>query len=122
MRMMKDSGIEWIGEIPEDWEIHPVYSYFEERKQQNNLGKEQNLLSLSYGNVIRKNINTVGGLLPASFNTYNIIEKDDIVIRPTDLQNDKRSLRTGLCKEHGIITSAYITLKPKKNVYTHYYY
>lgn len=119
---MKNSGIEWIDEIPEDWDIHPVYSYFEERKHPNKLGKEQNLLSLSYGNVIRKNINTVGGLLPASFNTYNIIEKDDIVIRPTNLQNDKRSLRTGLCKEHGIITSAYITLKPKKNIFTHYYH
>lgn len=119
---MKDSGIEWIGEIPEHWEIHPVYYYFEERKHKNTLCKEQNLLSLSYGNVIRKDINALGGLLPESFNTYNIIEKDDIVIRPTDLQNDKRSLRTGLCKEHGIITSAYITLMPKQNVNSHYFH
>jgi type I restriction enzyme S subunit len=119
---MKDSGIEWIGEIPEHWEIHPIYYYFEERKHKNSLCKEQNLLSLSYGNVIRKDINALGGLLPESFNTYNIIEKDDIVIRPTDLQNDKRSLRTGLCKEHGIITSAYITLKPKKNVNSQFYH
>lgn len=119
---MKDSGIEWIGEIPEHWEIHPIYYYFEERKHKNSLCKEQNLLSLSYGNIIRKDINALGGLLPESFNTYNIIEKDDIVIRPTDLQNDKRSLRTGLCKEHGIITSAYITLMPKQNVNSHYFH
>lgn len=112
MREMKDSGIEWIGSIPANWEVHPVYFYFTERKNKNIFGAEQNLLSLSYGKVIRKNINTVGGLLPESFNTYNIIEANDIVIRPTDLQNDKRSLRTGLCKEHGIITSAYIALKP----------
>ena len=119
---MKDSGIEWIGEIPEHWEIHPIYYYFEERKHKNSLCKEENLLSLSYGNVIRKDINVLGGLLPESFNTYNIIEKDDIVIRPTDLQNDKRSLRTGLCKEHGIITSAYITLIPKKNIKSQYFH
>ena len=119
---MKDSGIEWIGEIPEHWEIHPIYYYFEERKHKNSLCKEQNLLSLSYGNIIRKDINALGGLLPESFNTYNIIEKDDIVIRPTDLQNDKRSLRTGLCKEHGIITSAYITLIPKKKVNSKYFH
>ena len=119
---IKDSGIEWIGEIPEHWQIHPIYYYFEERKHKNSLCKEQNLLSLSYGNVIRKDINALGGLLPESFNTYNIIEKDDIVIRPTDLQNDKRSLRTGLCKEHGIITSAYITLMPKKNVNSQYFH
>ena len=123
MREMKDSGIEWIGSIPANWEVHPVYFYFTERKNKNIFGAEQNLLSLSYGKVIRKNINTVGGLLPESFNTYNIIEANDMVIRPTDLQNDKRSLRTGLCKEHGIITSAYIALKPISgfNVsYVHY--
>lgn len=122
-REMKDSGIEWIGEIPKDWDIRPIYYYFEERKNKNSLGKEDNLLSLSYGNIVRKNINTNMGLLPESFNTYNIIEKDDIIIRPTDLQNDKKSLRTGLSREHGIITSAYIALKAIKTinvVYFHY--
>lgn len=84
--------------------------------------QEQNLLSLSYGRIIRKDINTNGGLLPASFNTYNVIEAGDIIIRPTDLQNDKRSLRTGLVKEQGIITSAYIDLRPKDNVNSKYYH
>lgn len=122
MREMKDSGIEWVGQIPVSWHIHPVSIYFEERKNKNRLGKESNLLSLSYGQIIRKDINTIGGLLPESFNTYNIVEKDDIIIRPTDLQNDKRSLRTGLVKEHGIITSAYIGLKPKRFVCSAYFH
>lgn len=119
---MKVSGIEWVGQIPVSWHIHPVSIYFEERKNKNRLGKESNLLSLSYGQIIRKDINTIGGLLPESFNTYNIVEKDDIIIRPTDLQNDKRSLRTGLVKEHGIITSAYIGLKPKRFVCSAYFH
>lgn len=122
MREMKDSGIEWIGEIPKDWEVHPVHAYFEEGKTKNYRMQEQNLLSLSYGGIIRKDINTNGGLLPASFNTYNVIEAGDIIIRPTDLQNDKRSLRTGLVKEQGIITSAYIDLRPKDNVNSKYYH
>lgn len=119
---MKDSGIEWVGEIPSHWHIHPVYSCFGERKNKNTALKEKNLLSLSYGKIIRKDINTVGGLLPASFNTYNIIEAGDIIIRPTDLQNDKRSLRTGLVKERGIITSAYIDLMPKGEVNSEYFH
>ena len=119
---MKVSGIEWVGQIPVSWHIHPVSIYFEERKNKNRLGKESNLLSLSYGQIIRKDINTIGGLFPESFNTYNIVEKDDIIIRPTDLQNDKRSLRTGLVKEHGIITSAYIGLKPKRFVCSAYFH
>ena len=121
--LMKDSGIPWIGKIPQQWNIEPIYLHFYQGKNKNNLGKEKNLLSLSYGKIIRKNINSVGGLLPSSYNTYNIVEAGDIIIRPTDLQNDKRSLRTGLVTEHGIITSAYLDLKHKtKNSSRYYHY
>lgn len=119
---MKDSRIEWIGMIPSSWSIHPVYHYFGERKARNYDLKEQNLLSLSYGKIIRKDINASGGLLPANFSTYNIVEAGDIIIRSTDLQNDKRSLRTGLVTEHGIITSAYIDLMPKSGVNSKYFH
>lgn len=119
---MKDSGIDWVGKIPAHWPVHPIYTYFGERKNKNRLGTEDNLLSLSYGRVIRKDINTSDGLLPESFNTYNIVEPGDIVIRPTDLQNDKRSLRTGLVNEYGIITSAYIDLCPIKKIDSRYYH
>lgn len=54
---MKDSGIEYVGYIPSSWEIHPVYYYFGERKAKNYALKEQNLLSLSYGKIIRNSIN-----------------------------------------------------------------
>lgn len=119
---MQDSGIAFVKKIPAHWELHPVYYYFSEGKIKNTGCTENNLLSLSYGNIIRKDINTSEGLLPASFSTYNIVEKDDIIIRPTDLQNDKRSLRTGLVKEKGIITSAYIDLKPKTNVNSRFFH
>ena len=123
MRKMKDSGIEWLGLIPSHWKILPLFSMFQEHKLKNTGLREKNLLSLSYGKIIHKNINTNEGLLPMSFETYNIIEKGFIVFRLTDLQNDKHSLRTGLCKERGIITSAYITLKLKtanSSEYMHY--
>lgn len=119
---MRDSGVQWIGDIPAHWITHPLYFYFGVRKNKNALGLETNLLSLSYGKIIRKDINSNGGLLPESFNTYNIIEKDDIIIRPTDLQNDKRSLRTGIAREHGIITSAYIAMKAIKSVNLEYFH
>ena len=118
----KDSKIDWVGAIPSHWNTHPMYYYFEERKHSNSLSEENNLLSLSYGKVIRKDINTNGGLLPNNFNTYNIIEKDDIVLRLTDLQNDRRSLRTGIAKERGIITSAYVTLRATKVLNAQYFY
>lgn len=117
-----DSQIPYIGMIPSTYEIKPLYLYFDERKNSNKLLKEDNLLSLSYGRIVKKDINTLGGLLPESFSTYNIVEANEIIIRPTDLQNDKKSLRTGLCKEHGIITSAYIALKPKYKFDTRFFH
>lgn len=65
---------------------------------------------------------TNDGLLPESFITYNIVEANDIIIRPTDLQNDKKSLRTGLVTERGIITSAYIALQPRQSYPSKYYH
>ena len=113
MTSMKESGIDWIGQIPEEWEVAKVNHIFEEHKQKNRGNKEKNLLSLSYGRIIRKSIDSSFGLLPESFETYNIIQRGDIVLRLTDLQNDKRSLRVGLARENGIITSAYLTLRLK---------
>ena len=80
MREMKDSGIAWVGDVPSNWDVHPLYYFFQEHKHKNALGTEQNLLSLSYGKIIRKDINTTEGLLPENFNTYNIIEENDIVL------------------------------------------
>ena len=109
---MKKSGIEWIGKIPATWKTHTLYQLVTQVKNKNSDLSEQNLLSLSYGKIKRKDINSNGGLLPESFNGYNIIEDGDIVLRLTDLQNDHTSLRVGRATERGIITSAYTTLRP----------
>lgn len=121
-RPMKDSGIEWIGEIPQNWKINTVFQIFTQVKNKNEGLIEQNLLSLSYGKLKRKSIDTVGGLLPENFDGYNIIEKDDIVLRLTDLQNDHKSLRVGLARERGIITSAYVTIRNKTSNNPQYLY
>lgn len=110
---MRDSGVEWIGAVPSDWSIYTLGQLAIQVKNKNSQLQENNLLSLSYGKIKRKNIETKEGLLPASFDNYNIIDAGDIVLRLTDLQNDHTSLRVGLATEKGIITSAYVTLRPK---------
>ena len=112
-RQMKSSGIEWIGEIPADWNIRKIFQVFTQVKCKNQGMAETNLLSLSYGKIKQKNIETSFGLLPESFESYNIIDKNDIVLRLTDLQNDQKSLRVGLSTQRGIITSAYVTIRAK---------
>lgn len=122
MREMKDSGIEWIGCIPKDWGINTIFQLCTQVKNKNLGLQEKNLLSLSYGKIKRKNIDTVEGLLPESFDGYNIIDKDDIVLRLTDLQNDHTSLRVGISEERGIITSAYLTLRNRGDFVPKYLY
>ncbi|SDS41432.1 type I restriction enzyme, S subunit [Pseudarthrobacter equi] len=107
----KNSNVEWMGIIPASWTVRPFFSLVRENKRSNRGMVEDNLLSLSYGRVIRKDISSNAGLLPESFETYQVIEADDIVLRLTDLQNDKRSLRSAIAAERGIITSAYLSVR-----------
>ncbi|MFH0709385.1 MAG: restriction endonuclease subunit S [Pseudomonadota bacterium] len=106
----KESGVEWLGEIPEHWEIVPGMKVYRENKRKNIGMIEDRVLSLSYGNIIVKPIEKLVGLVPESFETYQIVQTGDIIIRCMDLQNDKTSLRTGFSRNHGIITSAYLNL------------
>lgn len=122
-RRMRDSGVEWLGVVPEEWRIGYLFQQVRQVKCLNEGLVEKNLLSLSYGKIKRRNIDAVGGLLPASFEGYNRIEPGDIVLRLTDLQNDQHSLRTGLSHEKGIVTSAYLTVRPadgSNSAYLHY--
>lgn len=109
----KDSGVEWLGEVPEHWEKGLLSNLFTNNKEKNSGMFNNNLLSLSYGKIVNKDIETSFGLLPESFESYQIVHDGYIVLRLTDLQNDQKSLRTGFVTQTGIITSAYVGLKKK---------
>ncbi|WP_395094413.1 restriction endonuclease subunit S [Armatimonas sp.] len=113
---MKDSGVEWIGEVPEHWETCRIADVAIPNKLKNTGLTEKNLLSLSYGQIIRKDFDTSFGLLPESFETYQIVKEGTIILRLTDLQNDQKSLRVGLARERGIITAAYLGLSFSRRV------
>ena len=108
----KDSGVKWIGQVPEHWEIKPFFVLVSELNRKNTGLIETNILSLSFGRIIKKPENRNMGLIPESYETYQIVEPGEIVFRFTDLQNDKRSLRSAEVTQRGIITSAYMAVKP----------
>lgn len=117
----KTTNIPWLPEIPEHWGKVKLKVLTLEGKNKNSENLETNVLSLSYGKIIRKkNINE--GLVPSDYATYQIVDVDDIILRLTDLQNDHRSLRCGLVKERGIITSAYVCLKIRQGVSEYFYF
>ena len=103
------TNIPWLPEIPEHWECVKLKAFCKENKEKNKGNIETCVLSLSYGRIIIKKDTNVG-LVPTNYENYQIVNPGNIVLRLTDLQNDHKSLRTGLVKNHGIITSAYVGL------------
>ncbi|MUV04995.1 restriction endonuclease subunit S [Flavobacterium rakeshii] len=121
----KDSGVEWLGEIPEHWEVVPGFSFIFENKEKNTGMKRNTVLSLSYGNIRVKGDNELTGLVPESFETYQFVNKGDLIFRPTDLQNDTVSLRSSISEFEGIITNAYLNLRFKSKAspkFFHYFF
>jgi type I restriction enzyme, S subunit len=119
MTSLVDSNVPWVGKIPETWSINPLFSVCNNNKTKNT-EKNENVLSLSYGKIIKRDLSKNFGLLPENFDSYQIVEKGYVIIRPTDLQNDKKSLRVGLVKQRGVITSVYIGLSPHSKLCSEY--
>ena len=115
-RKMKDSGIEWIGEIPEGWEIVPVRSCFDEVRTKNTDGQEQNALQFKSGNIISKtNFNAnMDDYVADTITNYTVVLPDTVMINGLNLNYDFKSLRVALVKEKGVITSAYLAIFPDR--------
>ena len=122
-RKMKDSGIEWIGEIPEGWEIVPVRSCFDEVRTKNTDGQEQNALQFKSGNIISKtNFNaSMDDYVADTITNYTVVLPDTVMINGLNLNYDFKSLRVALVKEKGVITSAYLAIFPdRKKIFPQY--
>jgi len=113
---MKDSEVPWLSRVPEHWQLLPALAAYKPRKVKNTGMVEKTVLSLSYGRIIVKPLEKLRGLVPESFETYQIVEAGNIIVRTTDLQNDQTSLRIGHARHRGIITAAYLCLETKPSV------
>ncbi len=102
----------WSARTPSHWRVQPGLAVLRENRLKNDGLTESQVLSLSYGQVVVKPVEKQRGLVPESYEGYQILDPGDIVVRPTDLQNDQTSIRVGHVKSRGIITSAYIGLHP----------
>jgi type I restriction enzyme S subunit len=118
----KYSGLEWLGEIPEGWDVLPGLRFITEGKEKNKGMIRDTVLSLSYGNIRVREKEELTGLVPESFETYQLVNKGDLIFRPTDLQNDKVSLRSSISNFDGIITSAYLNLRIKDKASSKFYH
>lgn len=110
-REMKDSGIEWIGQIPKEWSVELIGNNIKEIKDKNDDSSEDNALQFKMGTIISK----MGGdskYNPESLVAYTKVKEGDIVINGLNLSFDFISQRVGLVRSKGVITSTYLTLRP----------
>ncbi len=102
----KNSGVEWIGEIPENWEMLSNKYIFKLKKNQ--VGKksaEYELLSLTLKGIIKRDMENPEGKFPAEFDTYQEVKKGDFVFCLFDVEETPRTV--GLADFDGMITGAY---------------
>lgn len=108
---MKNSEIEWIGEIPDDWiEIPNRYLFIDHSKKVGDKANQYQLLSLTTFGVKVKDMTSTGGKVPESYESYQTVEKGDMIFCLFDL--DCSAVFSGLSNYDGMITSAYNVLKP----------
>lgn len=119
----KDSGVEWLGEVPSHWNLIPNKYIFKLRK--NVVGKrssEYDLLSLSLKGVIKRDMANPEGKFPAEFDTYQEVKEGDFIFCLFDVEETPRTV--GLSSYHGMITGAY-TIFETNNVdkkFIYYFY
>ena len=119
---MKNSGVEWIGEIPEEWEVKPVKRYFSHIKRivGDDVDKYERL-SLTMQGVLKRSKDDAEGLQPEKFNGYQILKQNELVFKLIDLENVNTS-RVGISPFNGLVSPAYIILTNNKKDNTFYYY
>lgn len=122
-RKMKDSGIEWIGEIPEEWKvIHNKY-LLTKHKELIEKYNDENILSLTLNGVIIRNLND-GGKMPSSFVGYQKLYKGNLLLCLFDIDVTPRCV--GLIKSDGITSPAYSQYEVNSKVadvrYYYYYF
>lgn len=122
MRKLKESGIEWIGMIPEQWELIRVKNIFKYHKDiVGEKEEEYDRLALTLNGVIKRDKNDSKGLQSENLSNYQILKEKELVFKMIDLANVNTS-RVGYSPFTGIVSPVYIILNNDEYSKYGYYY
>lgn len=120
----KDSGVKWLSDVPEHWDVRRNKQVFRlVSVQVGNKSADFQLLSLTLRGVIPRDMESGKGKFPAEFDTYQVVEPDDIVFCLFDIDETPRTV--GISSDFGMITGAYTvakTLPAADPRFIYYYY
>ncbi len=122
-RVLVDSGVSWLGKIPDSWSTCRVKNKFLFHKI---IAKERSVnydrIALTLNGVIKRDKDDSNGLQPDNYNGYQVVYKDDLIFKLIDLENVNTS-RIGKSEYEGITSPAYLVLTDKCNTrYSLYYF
>lgn len=100
----KDSGIAWIGEIPEHWKVIPHKRIMRKKKIIKEFYAGENILSLTKKGVIIRDLEA-GGKMPTTFNGYQVLYPDNLLMCLFDIDVTPRCV--GIIKDAGLSSPAY---------------
>lgn len=115
------TGIAWNDKMPAHWQTDKAKRIFSNPKVINKGNLEKNVLSLTLRGVIRNDVDNPIGLAPSDYSTYQLFDENELVFKLIDLENISTS-RVGIVHERGIMSSAYIRLKPRVELNLKYFY
>lgn len=116
---MKDSGIEWVGEIPENWEIMPNKYIMHKEKFICPIYQNEDILSLTMNGVIVRDLDA-GGKMPKTFDGYQKICKGNLLMCLFDIDVTPRCI--GIINRNGLTSPAYSQFVLHSNAVANYYY
>lgn len=118
-RKMKDSGIEWIGEIPEGWEVlaHKYIMHKEKSICEHYSGED--VISLTLNGVFKRDLENPSGKMPTTFDGYQFVDPNDLLLCLFDIDVTPRCV--GLVKDYGVTSPAYSRFKIHSGFCNAYY-
>lgn len=118
---LRPSGIPWIGAIPKHWEVQRLGRCFGENRSLNSDLECTEAYKFNYGSLIRKDENINPQELVDTYTKYTLLRENDIIINGLNLNYDFVTQRVAIATQKGIITSAYLTLSPRRGINHNYY-
>ena len=118
---MKDSGIPWIGQIPAHWEVKRIATRFHSHIENNNDFEFKHAFKFNYGAIVPKEETGNTGEYRTVYEKYSKVKKGDIMVNGLNLNYDFVSQRIAIVPNDGIITSAYVVLRPFSSTYPEYF-
>lgn len=118
-RKLCDSNIEWIGKIPYKWKIKMHRNVMRKQKNICNRYNGENILSLSMDGVKVRDLDNPSGKLPATFDGYQIVDKNNLLLCLYDIDVTPRCV--GLIQDEGLTSPSYSQYKLLENNSPRYY-